>query len=72
MGGWCVAHVEEVEVSGSWYPSLHDQLDAEQQLIEQCACDDGEFDFEGALYDLAADGNVEALEALRAQLFPVD
>ncbi len=56
-------------MSGTWYPSLREQIEAERQLGSGPEiCPDEELDWSSLLWDLAADGNAEALTALREQL----
>jgi hypothetical protein len=57
-------------MSGTWYPSLHDQL-ATERLASDGQLDD-DLDHEHRLLELAADGDVDALVALRNQLTPID
>ncbi len=59
-------------MSGSWYPSLREQLDAERRLLDMLADALYDADIEAELLELAADGNVEALMALREAQPPVD
>lgn len=58
-------------MSGTWYPSLRKQLEAERELVDRRAYYEGDLDWESAALELASDGNVEALEALREYLEPV-
>ncbi|HHH30732.1 MAG TPA: hypothetical protein ENK57_20645 [Polyangiaceae bacterium] len=59
-------------MTGAWYPSLREQLDAERQLLERSADVDIDDDLELQLLELAADGNVDALMALREHVPPID
>jgi len=56
-------------MSGTWYPRLQDQIDAERQLGSGPGLDpDEEHAWAELLWDLAADGNVDGLTALRDEL----
>jgi len=59
-------------MTGAWYPSLREQLDAERRLVERSADSLYDDDLETQLLELAADGNVDALEALRDHIGPID
>lgn len=59
-------------MNGAWYPSLREQLDAERQLLERTAETFYDDDVEAQLLELAADGNVDALTALREHVAPLD
>lgn len=59
-------------MNGAWYPSLREQLDAERQLLARSAEHHYDDDIELQLLELAADGNVDALMALREHVSPVD
>jgi hypothetical protein len=59
-------------MSGLWYPSLRDQLDAERRILERSADLLYDEELEAELLELAADGNIDALMALREQQEPID
>ena len=58
-------------MAGTWYPStgLETEPEVMGTLDRDLAAD---VDWETAIHELAAEGNVEALEALREQLIPLD
>lgn len=58
-------------MSKSWFPSPEGAAEAKRHLSDQRDRDD-ELDWESALLELAHEGNIEALEALRRELMPVD
>lgn len=60
-------------MSGTWYANLHDQLEAERRVSDpRVITAEDELDWESTLLELAADGDVAAIDALRDQLLPID
>lgn len=59
-------------MSGTWYPNLREELEAERRTLGDETVYVDEVDWESALHQLALDGNVDALEALREELVPLD
>ena len=60
-------------MSGTWYANLQDQLEAERRVSDpRIITAEDELDWESTLLELAADGDVAALDALRDQLLPID
>ncbi len=60
-------------MNGTWYPSPSSQLEAERHgMARSHARDEDELDWTSALLERAADGDIDALMALREELGPID